>query len=164
MERQIIIEMEHGNYVNATTKPTIVSSLGVIPKSNCDVRLIHDASLPLHKHNNFVDPIVELLEVIHMLTGVKRELGKSQNCKQHITPDMMLAIGNMLDLSYHNNVVFWAACLVGFWGFLRPNNFLVRGDFDPSRHLRAIDVLPTSCCFLLFLRVTKNITVSGQTY
>lgn len=33
-------------------KPTIVSALGAIPKSNSKVRLIHDASRPLHMSIN----------------------------------------------------------------------------------------------------------------
>ena len=43
---QILQEIELGNYVQAPCPPTIVSPLGVIPKSDGGVRLIHDCSRP----------------------------------------------------------------------------------------------------------------------
>ena len=39
-------EVSQGNYVPTTRRPTIVSAIGVLPKSDGDVRLIHDYSLP----------------------------------------------------------------------------------------------------------------------
>ena len=39
-------ELSNNNYVINGVKPTIVTSLGAIPKSNSKVRLIHDASRP----------------------------------------------------------------------------------------------------------------------
>ena len=53
--------------------------------------------------------------------------------------------------------MFWAACLTGFFGFLRPNNFLVKGTFNPDINLRRIDVLPCSWGMLLRLKVTKTL-------
>ena len=47
VENQIISELEKGNYMFTTSKPTIVSSLGAVPKKNSDkIRLIHDCSRP----------------------------------------------------------------------------------------------------------------------
>jgi hypothetical protein len=46
VENQINTELLEGRYVKTMTKPTIVSALGAIPKSNGTVRLIHDASRP----------------------------------------------------------------------------------------------------------------------
>ena len=45
---KIICELSNNNYVLTSVKPTIVSALGAIPKSNFKVRLIHDANRPLH--------------------------------------------------------------------------------------------------------------------
>ena len=41
-------KLSNNNYVITSVKPTIVSALAAIPKSNSKVRLIHDASRPLH--------------------------------------------------------------------------------------------------------------------
>ena len=43
VERQLLTEIEQGNYVITTKKPTIVSALGAILKRDSnDIRLIHD--------------------------------------------------------------------------------------------------------------------------
>lgn len=110
----------------------------------------------LHKMHDLPNPVVDSWNVKHVLTGVKRELGTSQICKTPVTPELLLKLRNMLDLSNHNNIVFWSACLTGFFGFLRPNNFLVKGTFDPDINLRKIDVLPCTWGMLLRLKVTKT--------
>ncbi len=46
VEEQIYNDLDGGNYILADTKPTILSSLGAIPKSAGGIRLIHDASHP----------------------------------------------------------------------------------------------------------------------
>ncbi len=46
VEHQIIEELQNGRYIVTGSKPRIVSALGAIPKSNGDVRLIHDCSRP----------------------------------------------------------------------------------------------------------------------
>ena len=46
VEKQIITEIQEGRYVITDTKPTIISALGAIPKSDGSVRLIHDCSQP----------------------------------------------------------------------------------------------------------------------
>lgn len=53
VEKQIVTEMQQGNYIATTTKPTIVSALGAIPKKDStDVRLIHDCSRPVSSSLN----------------------------------------------------------------------------------------------------------------
>lgn len=76
----------------------------------------------LHKSQNLPDPI-SLWSIKHMLTGVKRELGAAQSCKTPITPEILLRISELLDLSNQNNYVFWAACLVGFFWFFKTKQF-----------------------------------------
>lgn len=111
----------------------------------------------LHKSHDAPDPIASCWNIRHLLTGVKRELGTSQDCKAPITPELLLKFKSILDLDCHNNIVFWAACLTGFYGFLRPNNFLVKGSFDPDFNLRRVDVLPCSWGMLVTLKVTKTL-------
>ena len=44
--KQILWEVDNGNYQVTEHKPTIVSALGTIPKPNRKIRLIHDCSRP----------------------------------------------------------------------------------------------------------------------
>jgi hypothetical protein len=111
----------------------------------------------LHKMHDLQDPIANSWNIKHLLTGVKRELGTSQSCRAPVTQELLLKLKNVLDMSNHNNIVFWATCPTGFFGFLRPNNFLVKGTFNPDINLRRIDVLPCSWGMLLRLKVTKTL-------
>ena len=48
VEGQIKHEISAGNYVITSSKPTIISALGAIPKGDSDdIRLIHDCSRPV---------------------------------------------------------------------------------------------------------------------
>ena len=46
VEKELKTQIKQGNYVIASKKPAIISSLGAIPKDDGSVRLIHDGSLP----------------------------------------------------------------------------------------------------------------------
>ena len=59
VEKQILHELNSGNYEIVSSKPPLVSALGAIPKPNTDkIRLIHDCSQPANKavphRKNFV--------------------------------------------------------------------------------------------------------------
>ena len=45
-KKKVKTQIEQGNYVTASKKPTIISLLWAIPKDDGSVRLIHDGSLP----------------------------------------------------------------------------------------------------------------------
>ena len=57
VEKQIQEEIAEGNYVATHTKPTIVGTLGAIPKpDSAEYRLIHDCSMPSGKGvNSYID-------------------------------------------------------------------------------------------------------------
>jgi hypothetical protein len=55
------------------------------------------------------------------------------------------------------DLAFWSACLVSFYGLLRPGNIAVTGLFDTSKHVRRVDLMPCSWGYLLCLRHTKTI-------
>jgi hypothetical protein len=44
----------------------------------------------LHKSHDVPDPIASCWNIRHLLTGVKRELGTSQDCKAPITLELLL--------------------------------------------------------------------------
>jgi hypothetical protein len=53
VEEKITNEVRLGRYVVSDHKPQIISSLGVVPKQNGDIRLIHDLSRPHGGVNQF---------------------------------------------------------------------------------------------------------------
>ncbi len=55
------------------------------------------------------------------------------------------------------NVVFWAVCLVLFFGLLRKSNALVSGDFSAQKHLCRGDIFAHSWGLHLDLRWTKTL-------
>ena len=46
VENQIKTEIDNGRYIVTQRKPSVISALGAIPKSNGKIRLINDLSRP----------------------------------------------------------------------------------------------------------------------
>ena len=46
VNKQVLKEIENGNYVVCKDKPLIISPMGAIPKDDGTARIIHDCSLP----------------------------------------------------------------------------------------------------------------------
>jgi hypothetical protein len=107
-------------------------------------RRINQSDWSIHIKLNFY--LTQLIDKICNATKDK---------KQYI--QLLLKFKSILDLDCHNNIVFWAACLTGFYGVLRPSNFLVKGSFDPDFNLRRVDVMPCSLGMLVTLKVTKTL-------
>ena len=70
------------------------------------------------------------------LKGIERAKGCEPNRKTPILPQTLFVIKDKLDFSLANDVIFWAACIVMFFGLLRKSNlFQENGDFDENKQL-----------------------------
>ena len=111
----------------------------------------------MHKLCDLPDPIPQDYQLKYLLMGVKRELGTAQSPVDTVTPSHLLRIRSLLDCSSIADLAFWCACLIAFYGLLRPGNVAITGRFEPSKHVRRIDLMPCSWGYLLCLRHTKTI-------
>lgn len=115
------------------------------------VRLIHlEADLP--------NPL-KSWHIESLLKGVKRAKGDISVQKLPITPQILLAVKSVLHLKKPADMVFWAACLVAFFGLLRKANLLppsVSG-FNNEQHLSRGNLSLCTSGFVLTIRWSKTI-------
>jgi integrase len=76
-----------------------------------------------------------------VLLGIKRTKGDAVKTKLPITPEILHRIRLALSPLDAEDSVFWAVCLIAFFGLFRKGNLLLKSDssFDPTKHLRRRD-------------------------
>lgn len=93
------------------------------------------------------------------LNGIEKCKGCEPARKTPIDPKVLLLIRKELNLSCVDDCVFWAACMVLFFGLLRRSNlFQDDGTFDPSRQLTRDSVVITDQnCVTIVVSWSKTI-------
>ena len=97
----------------------------------------------LHIANGHPDPLAKKLKLELLLRGLRRRKPGSQDKRLPVTPLILEKIFSVLNKNPSNfeNKLLWAACCLGFFGFLRSGEFTTQSDnYDPSWHLSVQDV------------------------
>ena len=77
-----------------------------------------------------------------MVRGIKCLQGSASSEQPSITDSIMLVIFNSFDLALPDHCMFWAACTLAYFGFLRASKIMVpsANSFPPSDHLTLQDL------------------------
>ena len=124
------------------------------------IKVYLSAVRSLHIDYGYPDPLTNCLQLQRLLRGIKRHQGSNLPRRQPVTADLMTVLHKSLDLSKPDNVMLWAACCLGFFGFLRAGEFTTNSSFDPSIHLTTADLQVDSSSnpqsFRVFIKCAKT--------
>lgn len=84
----------------------------------------------LHLENGFANPLQENFCLNSVLRGVQRCKGNFISQKLPITVEILGAFQHVLNLKNSQNLVFWTACLIGFYGMLRKSSLFPRQEHE----------------------------------
>lgn len=114
-------------------------SQSVQPQS---IKVYLSAIRSLHISQGYQDPLSNrpLLQLV--LRGIKRTQSPVLQERLPITDTLMHVIYKSLNLNEHDHTMFWAACTLAYFGFLRASEFTVPNlnTFDAQLHLQLPDV------------------------
>jgi hypothetical protein len=93
------------------------------------------------------------------LKGIDRTKGTAVQRKTPITPEVLERMRQKINCACSDDVVFWSACLIMFFGLFRKSNlFSSRGPFDPSKQFTRADfTLNTNKSLTIRVRWSKTI-------
>lgn len=118
----------------------------------------------IHLEGGYKHPFKDSWLVKSTLRGIDRCKGTPVNRKQPITPQVLLAIRSKLNLTTRIDCVFWAACLLLFFGLLRKSNVLHDKSFDNTKQLcRKHFIVDTNGQIVVHVHWTKTIQFRERT-
>ena len=127
------------------------------------IKVYFSAVRSLHIDYGLPDPMVDCLQLQRVLRGIKRTQGLSTHSNRlPVTRDVMHLVCSSLDHSNADDAMFWAACTLAYFGFLRSAEFTVPSvsAFNPEIHLNLNDVAVDShtnpSCLRVMIKVSKT--------
>ena len=118
--------------------------------THASIKVYLSAVRSLHIDHGLSDPFVNCLHLQRLLRGIKRVYLR----------DHLRAIQHHLDFSMRDHAMLWAACCLGFFGFLRAGEFTVNSAFQPSIHMTVADLqadsLVNPTCFKVHIKCSKT--------
>ena len=94
----------------------------------------------LHILNGLPNPLEHFERVRLVLRALKKRDGARRE-RAPVSIEMLSAIRRSLDFACYNNVLFWAATMLAFFGFLRVSEFTVVGAFCEKFDLSGEDAM-----------------------
>ena len=100
----------------------------------------------------------EHISTTDTLRGLQRLHGRPPNKKLPITPELLLRIHSVLDLTDTKHLALWCAFLIAFFTFSRRSNLTSPSfhDFDPSTHLCRADISIRASFLVVRQRCSKT--------
>lgn len=132
----------------------LVSARHLAPSS---VSVYLAAVRSLNIDRGFPDPMVSTPRLHRLIRGIKRSAAPSRLSRLPITAPLLSVIHRSLALDLFDHRMFWAACCLAFFGFLRVAEFTCPTTFDPSTHLTPADVsIADAGTIHLWLKTSKT--------
>ena len=132
--------------------------------AHSSIRTYMSAIRSMHVMKGLGDPFVGRLKLEQFLKGVRRLNSRPKDSRLPITPFVLKRIRAVVDLDplNFNNAMFWAACCLGFFAFLRSGEFTVPSAqaFNSAVHLTAQDIsvddLEKPSCLVVAIKASKT--------
>ena len=96
----------------------------------------------LHIEQGFLEPLLNCLRLQWVLRGITRTQGDASRLCLPVTDDILAVTFKALDLKIPDHCMFWAACNLAYFGFLRYAEFTVPNmpSYSPAIHLGLADI------------------------
>ena len=126
------------------------------------IKVYLSAVRSLHIDQGFPDPLANCLCLQRVVRGIKRSQGTASRERLPITDTIMVAIFKSLTMCSYDDVMFWAACTLAYFGFLRSAEFTVPSleAFSAEVHLGVGDVAVDSTlapsCMRVHIKASKT--------
>ena len=117
----------------------------------------------LHVDEGFSDPLENCLRLQRVVRGIKHSQGAlSSRPRLPVSSNILRIIYSALDPNSFDDVMFWAACLLAYFGFLQSAEFTVPSlsAYNASVHLSvsdvSVDVPHNPSCLQVFIKASKT--------
>lgn len=113
----------------------------------------------LHVEHGLSNPLLDNWSLKSLLLGIKRVNGARVCHKEPVTPNLLLQMRGLLNLSNTKDACFWASALVAFFGLFRRSNVFTPSitAFVAGKHLGRSDIRVIDNRLEIIVRWSKTI-------